>query len=223
MADSMREKVMRMLFPPRCIFCGSVMQAEGACPDCGDILQALRLTGDDRLLVAKQQKTTGHLDRVLASFLYTKAAAECVAKYKFENQREMARGMTVFMAEDIRDLTDLEEIDFVVDVPSFKDRRDHARILAKQVASKLKLPYRSEILVKSRKTDKQHDLRQAYRESNIKDAFSVAPGADVAGKTILICDDVMTTGNTLDMCAKALKEAGAARVIGAAFSATKAG
>ena len=61
----------------------------------------------------------------------------------------------------------------------------------------------------------------AQRRSNASGAFSVLPGADVSGKTLLLIDDIVTTGATLSECCRVLKGAGAARVDCAAFASPR--
>ena len=63
--------------------------------------------------------------------------------------------------------------------------------------------------------------RAAQRRSNASGAFSVLPGADVSGKTLLLIDDIVTTGATLSECCRVLKGAGAARVDCAAFASPR--
>ena len=75
-------------------------------------------------------------------------------------------------------------------------------------------------MVKTRRTEKQHELGAAERATNLSGAFSVPDPAMVAGKRLLICDDVITSGSTLNECAKTLKEAGAAYVFAVSFAAT---
>jgi predicted amidophosphoribosyltransferase len=69
-----------------------------------------------------------------------------------------------------------------------------------------------DILARTRPTQPQIDLPAAERRLNVKGAFAVARPEYVSGKRLLLLDDVMTTGSTMDECAKELKKAGAATV-----------
>jgi predicted amidophosphoribosyltransferase len=75
-------------------------------------------------------------------------------------------------------------------------------------------------LVRTRPTEPQIELSAAERRLNVKGAFSVNRTGLVAGKRILLLDDVMTTGSTMDECAKELKKAGADMVIAATIART---
>ena len=75
-------------------------------------------------------------------------------------------------------------------------------------------------LARTRATEPQIELSAAERRVNVKGAFSVRGAERVAGKRILLLDDVMTTGSTMDECAKELKKAGASAVIAVSIART---
>ena len=111
-------------------------------------------------------------------------------------------------------------------VPVSKKRRrvrgyDQSELLARVIAKKLSLPL-VPALQKHAERGPQSQLKDAaQRRSNASGAFSVLPGADVSGKTLLLIDDIVTTGSTLSECCRVLKGAGAARVACAAFASPR--
>lgn len=231
------ETILQLLYPPRCIFCDAVLGIGEKCAKCAETAKALKLTGQRRIAAGArhaadiskrkqedpaQGKAVGSLDAVVVSFVYTGAAAKTVARYKFNARPDLYRSMARYMADDVAELLDARAIDLVVDVPSYRDKTEHAKLLAKGVARLLSRPYGKNLLVKTRKTPKQHEQTYAMRQGNLRGAFGVAKGGDVAGKTVLICDDVLTSGHTLNACAAALRAAGAAAVYGCVFSGTRA-
>jgi ComF family protein len=216
------EYVWQLLYPPRCIFCDNVVKIGEECPDCASVAAELKIQGEARFTLGfAPGRKADAIDKAVVSFYYTGAVAEAVARYKFREKKDVYRDMARYMAEDVQALVAAETIDMVVDVPSYKNGTDHARLIAKGVARQIDRPYCGNVLKKTRKTLKQHEQIYKMRYHNIMDAFDVAPGCDVKGKVVLICDDVMTSGNTLNMCAKALKAGGAATVIACAFSVTR--
>lgn len=214
------DKLMQYIYPPRCIFCDEVLPIKGKCKACSKTVASLRLKGDERTKEGMKDRALSKLDGVTASFEYAEEVAEAVIRFKFCDETGMAYEMSQFMAKDIQELLPVKDIDIVVGVPAYKCSDIHSRLLAKRVAAILDKKYDRKALVKLVPTRKQHELNRKEREINIKRAFDVKDKSRVEGKTVLICDDVMTSGNTINECARALKDAGAKSVYASAFSST---
>ncbi|MCY2965936.1 MAG: phosphoribosyltransferase family protein [Planctomycetota bacterium] len=110
------------------------------------------------------------------------------------------------------------EIDVIIPIPFHRWQalfRPHnpAEELARMWGRRLNIPVATHILRKTRWTEKQSTLPPAQRRVNVKDAFAVVEGALPAGATVLLADDVLTTGTTAHEAARALKKSGASRVI----------
>ncbi len=108
-------------------------------------------------------------------------------------------------------------VDVVLPVPLGKARHrergyNQAALLAFPLALGLGVPYAGGALVRTRETRSQVNLSAEARRRNVAGAFGVARPAAVAGKAVLLVDDVMTTGATLDAASAALKSSGARRV-----------
>jgi len=78
------------------------------------------------------------------------------------------------------------------------------------------LEYNKDLVKKVKRTKNQHNLKLEQRKSNLKDAFKVA--GNVKGKNILIIDDIVTSGNSLEEVARTLKKSGAEKVIAVTFA-----
>lgn len=214
------DKVLQKLFPPRCLFCDEVLPADGACGVCEREYEDLRLANEAGAADGMAGKTLDMLDGVVASFRYADAAAEQIRRYKFCGEHSKAFSMARYMAEDFNTVFPDVKVDVCVQVPSFRCTDRHSRLLAKRMAFLLDCRYDKEVLVKMAATRKQHDLSAAERAQNVQGVFAVANSARIKGKTVLICDDVVTSGHTLNECARSLKALGAAAVYGAAFTST---
>jgi ComF family protein len=110
------------------------------------------------------------------------------------------------------------EIDLIVPVPGSLARRkmrgyNQASLLAFPIALNCGIPYRPKALMKTRETPSQVGLSAAERHANVQDAF-LAKKEMVAGKRILVIDDVTTSGATMEACARALVNKGARQVYG---------
>ncbi len=217
-----REYLMQLLFPPRCIICGEVVPIGKACCErCRGEFAQLRLRGDDNELLGAPGRADKYLDGVCASFVYRAPISEAVARYKFHGERTLAREFALFMAEDFERVYEGFRCDIALGAPSFEKRNDHAEGLALECARLLGIKYGGGVLIKARKTKKQHELGAVERASNLKGAFEVKRPATVRGKAVLLVDDVTTSGETLNECARALKNAGAAAVLALALCATE--
>ena len=211
------EKIMQLVFPPHCLFCDAIIPLGlDECGSCNDTA-ALRRHGKNRS--THPDKNTGQLDGLVSSFVYSGQVAEAVARYKFSGKRDLYRDMAKYMAEDYIEIFGADSVDAVVHVPGYKEKAEHTRLLASGVARLIGRPFEGDILSKTRGTEKQHSLGAKERKTNITGAFA-AKHNKAAGKSILICDDVATSGNTLNECAAALRAAGARQVYGLSFSAT---
>lgn len=110
--------------------------------------------------------------------------------------------------------------DIVTYVPVHKSRLrergfDQSEMIAAHLSYRLKLPMQT-LLVRTKETRPQYDLNARERAENMKDAFSLVPASDISGKTILLVDDIYTTGSSMRECAKLI--AAQAKVISFAFS-----
>lgn len=111
-----------------------------------------------------------------------------------------------------------EGVTLVAPVPLHWWRRwargyNQAEALARPLAAALGVPFDARLLRRVRWATQHAQPTRAARRANIASAFRVRSGARLSGKTVLVVDDVMTTGSTLDAVARVLKDAGAARVV----------
>ena len=109
--------------------------------------------------------------------------------------------------------------DIVVPVPLHRTRErergfNQAELIAREVAKRLRLPFRPVLLLRTKARPDKHILSNDERWRIVRGAFATRPGSQVDNLRVLLVDDVMTTGATLDSCARALRAAGAKSVIG---------
>jgi len=103
--------------------------------------------------------------------------------------------------------------DLVVPVPLHSSRLrkrtyNQAALLAKGLGRRIGIPYMNDVLARDRDTSTQTELNAREREDNVAGAFTVKKDAWVKGRRILLVDDVMTTGATINACSHVLKTAG---------------
>jgi ComF family protein len=151
------------------------------------------------------------VDRARAIGAYDGALRAVIHALKYEGRRSLARPLGALMR--VRGSDVLEGADWIIPVPLHRSRRrERGFNQAADLARHLGRPVR-DALRRVRPTETQTGLPQAHRHHNVRGAFALArAGADLAGATIVLVDDVSTTGATLDACARVLKEAGVREV-----------
>ncbi len=157
-------------------------------------------------------RSAPHFDATIALSDYAPPVDRMIAALKFDGRLPLARAFGTLLAAAAADL--LRETCAICPVPLAFERLsergfNQAHEIARRVAACCGRPLRADILLRTRHTAAQMELSLAERRRNVRGAF-VARG-DLAGRIVVI-DDVMTTGSTLDEIAAALKRAGAAQV-----------
>lgn len=167
-------------------------------------------------------------DRARAACLYDEASRELILQFKHADRIDLAPLFSAWLARAAPDL--LAEADLILPVPLhpgrlFRRRYNQAAEIARPLARRAGAVYLPDALRRIRATETQGGKSGGGRRRNIAGAFAVSTKGrgQVAGKRVLLIDDVMTTGATLEACAKALKKAGAKGVDVAVIARVKAG
>jgi len=208
---SLAPEVWDLLFPPKCVFCGTLLgrpRDMDLCPSCQ--------RGLPWLAGREAEQRFPFVSLCVSPLRYQELVRQSVHRYKFQGRRVYADTFGLLMAQCVRDHFDAP-FDLVGWAPLSRRRLrergyDQARLLAEAVSRRLSLPLEY-LLDKERDTPAQSGLEgAAQRRANVLGAYSVSRRAAVSGKRILLCDDVATTGATLSECARVLCTAGAAEV-----------
>lgn len=156
-------------------------------------------------------------DAARAACLYDEASRDPILKLKHADRLDLAPLLARWLSRAARDL--LAEADAIAPVPLhplrlLNRRYNQAAEIARPLSRLAGVPYLPDALVRRRQTETQGGKSGSGRRRNVAGAFVVPPSRvrRIEGRRILLVDDVMTTGATLEGCARALKAAGAARV-----------
>ena len=194
-----------MMPPPsrRCPRCGLPVgpyaRTDDGCPHCRS--QPLRFRG------------------VIRAGLYDGSLRSACIRAKSSTQFPLAAALANFLWLHEREEFDSAAVDMVVPVPRHWTRQvaqphHAAETIARVLAHRLRKPHGRGLLRKIRWTPDQSDLSAAQRKQNLKDAFAVRSFRRLlAGQTVLLVDDILTTGTTANECSRALLNRGAAKVI----------
>jgi ComF family protein len=165
-------------------------------------------------------------DRARAAVLYDEHSRDLVLQLKHADRTDLAGLFAAWLARSARDL--LEDADVIVPVPLHRwrlmtRRFNQAAEIARPLARLCGLDYQPGVIVRRRATPTQGGRSGSGRRRNVSGAFAVPRRAwpKIAGKRLVLIDDVLTTGATAEGCARVLKAAGAARVHVAAVARVK--
>lgn len=221
-------QILNLFFPARCPVCNTIGQRHlHMCEKCEKDVERIEC----RCIGCGLPKTAclssrNNFSLCLASpFIYKDNIREAIHRFKFGGEPELA----VFFGKEVAECVSAEfgsvDFDVVTCVPQTKRKRrkrgyNQSALLAKEVSKHLSVPFDELLLFKTRETADQHDLRGKERLKNLKNAFAAENEDAVKGKTILLCDDIKTTGATLNECRKTLLKAGAKAVCCATVAVT---
>ena len=206
------DRILDLLFPPKCPFCGRVREHGGVCPECE---KALSWTAENEVC----RELSGGL-RCVAPLWYEDLAREGILRFKFQGATASATALGELVARCAAEQFP-GEFDTVTWVKDRKKRLrkrgyDQARLLA-EAACRLWDTQPVRLLEKPVDNPAQSGLTEAAaRRANVLGVYAPCPGAEIQGKRILLIDDICTTGATLSECARVLKDAGAESVVWAA-------
>lgn len=218
----LKDFLVTFLFPNRCRYCTCVIKHnEEICQKCEDNLH--EITGEicfkcgcnKEDCACKNHKS--YYEAISAPLYYEGTASNSIKLLKFRKKTEVADILAEQMAKCYINNLSEYSVDLVTFVPMHKKKQkergfNQAEILTRKMCDILELPCEN-LLSKTYETGDQHFLDENLRKGNLLGVFSVNPEIDILDKRILLCDDIKTTGATLDECAKTLLIAGASDVI----------
>ncbi len=228
-----------VILPPICHICHSFIPNAGTlhiCQTCHDRLPLVSLplctlcgipfsgTGNDHRCGACTLQPP-HFDSARAHFLYEGPIRDLIHAFKYNRKTHLRYPLALLVLEGISGVIADHDPNLIVPVPLHRSRLrqrgfNQAVLLGRVLSRHLALPMAPAALVRTRATEPQIELSAAERRANVRGAFAVKEPERIAGKSILLLDDVMTTGSTMDECAKELKKAGASAVIAVTIART---
>lgn len=222
----MIDKILDLIYPEKCPFCGTLVsrEEEGICEACKSKLPYI---GEPRCMMCGKPisseteefcydcKKTRHIfDGGRNLWIHKESVRQAVYSFKYHDRkcygkifgREMAKKMSTYL--------NTIGAEALVPIPLHKKRyRDRgynqAQVLASEIGRQINLPV-EDILIRTKETNPQKMLSDIQRRKNIEGAFALK--GECTYRTVVLVDDIYTTGSTLDEAAKVLKKAGASKV-----------
>jgi len=211
--------------PPRCAGCGEVIEDVGAfCPPCWSKMEWLGNSGCTRCglpLAGTELDICGRclakppaLDRIRAAVAYDDLPRSIALKLKYGRKVALARTMARYMAP-LRDEWDDDAI--LIPVPLHRWRLwgrgfNQSNLVARELSHRWKMRLETNLLSRSKQTKPLKGMNHVQRRKAVAGAFKVSGSDGLKGKTVVLIDDVLTSGSTAEACARVLRRAGASRV-----------
>ncbi len=221
-----------IIFPSFCQLCSELLQNPGekvVCQSCMESLVPHRSsycmccgrffsgTGESHICSSCIENKKAY-SRHRSCGLYQGKLKDVILLYKYRQFKILGKGLADFVSRSLsRDESLFLGTDFLVPVPLHprKERKrgfNQAREIAVWLGKKHSIPCMDNILVKTKNNAAQTTLESKQRWENVKNAYRVKKPALLAGKTVLLIDDVFTTGATINECSRVLKKSGAKEV-----------
>jgi len=227
--DSLTKRLTRSVvdfaLPPRCAGCGLIVDNVGSfCAECWTRIEFLGAGGCERCGIPLEATDAevcaaclaqpSPVDRMRAAVAYGEIARSLALRLKYGRKTALAGTMARHMAAH---LEDCPPDSIVMPVPLHRWRLwgrgfNQAVLIARALAETKGLRVDCRTLVRTRATPPLKAMSLAQRRRTVSGAFAIVSGKKVVGRTIVLVDDVLTTGSTASACARVLKRAGAERV-----------
>jgi ComF family protein len=222
--------ILDLLYPPRCEACGR-LRRDPICAECRTQIEMIeppfcqlcgepfdpRAQGAPTCERCRGRRLPFRLARSAA--YYRRPLAGAIGRFKYDGQIVLARPLGDIMIEALSGAAgdiDPPTVDVICPVPLHSSRQrergfNQSQLLAEEISGVIGKPV-STLLERVRPTAPQVDLPARARAQNVRRAFAAKEDAGIAGRAVLLIDDLFTTGATLTECSRALRTAGAADV-----------
>lgn len=220
------------IFPPLCHICRSFIPDAGElhiCADCREHLPLVKsplctlcgipfIGAGGNHICGECQLHPPHFVSARAHLLYEGSARDLIHLFKYSHRTHLRRPLALLALEGLTEFVTSRNPDVIIPVPLHRSRLrsrgfNQAVLLGGLFSNRLSIPMLADGLIRTRPTEPQIELSAEDRKNNVKGAFAAKRVDSISGKRILLLDDVMTTGSTVNECARVLKKAGAASVV----------
>jgi len=235
MLKSLSHSLLNFIFPPFCASCrqkmlqpksGLICEScwdslekweSGCCQRCG---QQLPAASEDQVprLCPKCRIPDWACADIRSIGPFKASLADAIHLLKYSDRRSVVKKLSEYMEQSLAGAGHYQDADLILSVPLHPARKrergyNQAQLLAQALGKTLNKPCPENIIARARHTQTQTKLNKQQRLENVKDIFTVKKPELVKEKSVILIDDVLTTGATIGSCARKLLEAGASKVL----------
>ena len=213
------DKILKFFYPAKCVFCQNLINDYSSFEVCDNCKSTLPYTNDNGCF-----EGTKYISYVISPLYYkNETIRQAILRYKFNNAINYHKTFASIVVYYLQNIDDIKNVDLVLPVPLSKKRMrergyNQAELISARIAGHFSIETMSDVFIRHRETKRQSTMDKYERLKNISGAFSITDKNPINGKTILLFDDVFTTGATMNSCAKILIQSGAKQVIGSCLA-----
>ena len=221
-----QEKIINLIYPQTCGICGKINN-KTVCSKCNIQLKKQEKIGilTKEKLEENSLEMEKHFEELMYIFKYEGQIRELILDYKFNEKSYMYKTFVNFLLKNKKIFENIKKYDKIIPVPISKKRYkergyNQSLLIAKEISmqisyetnNNIKLELVNNCLIKTKNIIEQSKLNKEDRQHNIQGVYTLKNGSILTNKSILLIDDIYTTGATIDSCAKVLYEKGAQKV-----------
>ena len=200
------ENILNLIYPPVCGFCGKICN-KYLCKKC-------EIKIKKHQIVSIRKINSAYFEEMLCIFKYEDIIRNILIKYKFQNKAYLYKTFAKNILKNKKICGFLKNYDIIIPVPISKKRNrqrgyNQSDLIAKEISKYTNLKYENKCIIKQKDTIEQSKLDKEQRKINVKNAYRIMDKEKIVNKKVILLDDIYTTGNTVNECAKMLKQAGA--------------
>ena len=205
------EKITNIIFPPPCGFCNEINN-NFLCINCYNKIKQLKLSAIDTY-----EFSNLYFKEHFYLFKYENTIRKQIINYKFNEKSYLYKTFSQILKQDSTFKNFISNYDCILSVPIHKKRLhlrgyNQSALIAKDISLYFNIPYYNDILFKTTHIVPQSTLNKDARKTNVHNAFTVKSSLKIANKTVILFEDIFTTGATTNECAKMLINNGATHI-----------
>jgi len=208
-----------LFFPPHCFCCNQrIDNSEILCEKCSDELVRLNENlcafcqkDSATSFICEECKKEYPFDEVVSAYTFSLPIQKMIHHFKYNEFKKIGTYLGYKLAEILSTYSFISDTDYILPVPLHRTKKrfrgfNQSEIIAKALSVKLDIPLLKNVLIRKKFTQTQTKLKQHEREKNVANAFHIKNFDAIKNKSLLLVDDVLTTGSTMKSIALLLKE-----------------
>ena len=216
-----QEKIINLIYPQTCGICGKINN-KTICSKCNIQLKKQEKMGilTKEKLEENSLEMEKHFEELMYIFKYEGQIRELILDYKFNEKSYMYKTFVNFLLKNKKTFENIKKYDKIIPVPISKKRYkergyNQSLLIAKEISmqisyeanNNIKLELVNNCLIKTKNIIEQSKLNKEDRQHNIQGVYTLKNGSILTNKSILLIDDIYTTGSTVNECSRVLQQA----------------